>query len=256
MRSSRFLQSRVLRGLLAAALALLACSACHRGDPDKLWEIVHGKCVPDQRAHGAPAPCALVDLADGEQRGHAVLKDINGPYQYLLIPTGRVGGIESPELLAADAPRYFVAAWEARSFVEQGYGKPLPREALSLAINSVYARSQNQLHIHIDCVRSDVREALHAQLPRIGMSWAPLDVALSGHHYRAMRVSEARFMQLNPFALLGNPADAAEMGRHTLVAVGATFEDGTPGFVLLDDRADLWRLDRGHGEELQSHRCG
>ena len=246
---------RFSRGLVAAAFVVLACGACHHGNPDKLWEIVHGECVPDQREHGAPAPCAQVDLADGEQRGHAVLKDINGPYQYLLIPTGRVGGIESPQLLAADAPRYFAAAWQARSFVEQGYGKPLPREALSLAINSVYARSQNQLHIHIDCVRSDVREALHAQLPRIGVSWAPLDVPLAGHRYRAMRVSEERFMQLNVFALLANPADGTDVGRHTLVAVGATFEDGTPGFVLLDDRADLWRLDAAHGEELQSHSC-
>ncbi|XLM23386.1 CDP-diacylglycerol diphosphatase, partial [Chromobacterium piscinae] len=30
-------------------------------------------------------------------------------------------------------------------------GEPLPRQAVSLAINSQYGRSQNQLHIHISC---------------------------------------------------------------------------------------------------------
>ena len=29
-----------------------------------------------------------------------------------------------------------------------------------MAINSALSRSQGQLHIHIDCIRSDVREAL------------------------------------------------------------------------------------------------
>jgi len=240
-------------GLLLALGLALCGGACHRSDPDALWRIVHQQCVPDQREHGAPAPCVQVELSAGEERGYAVLKDIKGPYQYLLIPTARRSGIESPELLAADAPRYFAAAWEARRFVEQGYGKPLPREALGLAINSKYGRSQNQLHIHIDCVRAGVRESLHAQLPRIGNGWAPLEAPLAGRHYRAMRLSEERFRQLNPFSLLA--AADGEMARHTLVAVGATFEDGTPGFVLLDDRADPWRLDFGHGEDLQSHSC-
>jgi CDP-diacylglycerol pyrophosphatase len=240
---------------LCLLLALLAgLAGCHHRNPDKLWEIVSGQCVPDQRGHNAPAPCTEVALGDGEARGYAVLKDINGPYQYLLIPTAKISGIESPALLAGDAPRYFAAAWAARKYVEQGYGKPLPREALSLAVNSKYARSQNQLHIHVDCLHTEVRQALQAQLPKIGAQWKRLDIPLMGHYYRAMRSSETQFLQANPFALLGS-ADAEEMGRHTLVAAGITFEDGSPGFILLDDRADLPTLDMAHGEDLQSHSC-
>jgi CDP-diacylglycerol pyrophosphatase len=236
-------------------LALLACLAgCHRPNPDKLWEIVDGQCVPDQRDHNAPAPCTEVALGAGQARGYAVLKDINGPYQYLLIPTARRSGIESPELLAADAPRYFADAWAARKYVEQGYGKALPREALGLAVNSKYGRSQNQLHIHVDCLHSEVRQALRAQLLKIGPQWKRLEIPLMGHYYRAMRIGEPQFLQSNPFALLGL-ADAEEMGRHTLVAAGITFEDGSPGFILLDDRADLPTMDRAHGEDLQSHSC-
>ena len=239
--------------LAVALLGALAASACSKGDPDALWKIVHGRCVPDQQQHGDPAPCALVALDAGEQQGYAVLKDRNGPTQFLLIPTAPLSGIESSALLATGAPPYFAEAWQARSFVEHAAQHPLPREALSLAINSRYGRSQNQLHIHIDCLKAEVRDALHAHLGEVGEHWALLDVPLAGRRYRAMRISEAAFDRANPFALL---ADApAGMARHTLVAAGATFEDQTPGFILLDDSADLWRLDRGHGEDLQSHSC-
>lgn len=237
----------------AGVLIVLACSACSKGDPDALWKIVHGRCVPDQQQHGDPAPCALVALEAGEPQGYAVLKDRNGPYQFLLIATAPVGGIESPALLAADAPPYFAAAWRARSFVEQAAHRALPREDLSLAINSRYGRSQNQLHIHIDCLRPAVRDALRAHLGEVGEHWAPLEVPLEGRRYRAMRLGEAAFDRANPFALLAVPQ--AEMARHTLVVAGTTFEDHSPGFILLDDTASPWRLDRGHGEDLQSHSC-
>jgi len=240
--------------LAASVLAwAIAGSACHPVDPDALWKIVHQRCVPDQQQHGDPAPCALVDVAKGEDQGYAVLKDRNGPTQYLLIPTAPLSGIESPALLAAGTPSYFAAAWQARSFVEHAAQRSVPRESLSLAINSRYGRSQNQLHIHIDCLRAEVRDALHAHLGEVGEHWALLDVPLAGRRYRAMRISQAAFDQANPFALLGD--SPAGMARHTLVVAGATFEDQTPGFILLDDSADLWRLDRGHGEDLQSHSC-
>jgi CDP-diacylglycerol pyrophosphatase len=238
--------------LVSLQACTLAASGCRRGDPDALWHIVHGQCVPDQNQHGSPAPCVQVSLEGGEARGYAVLKDRNGPYQFLLIPTAPLSGIESPALLAPDAPPYFAEAWQARRFVEQAAQRSLPREALSLAINSPSARSQNQFHIHIDCLRPQVRETLRAHLAEIGVQWAPLAVPLEGHHYRAMRLSEAAFAQANPFTLLADPGG---MARHTLVVAGATFEDGTPGLILLDDSVDPWRLDFGHGEELQNHLC-
>jgi len=239
--------------LLAGALTwAMAGSACHQSDPDALWNLVHQQCVPDQREHGNPTPCAAVAIENGEDQGYVLLKDRNGPYQFLLIPTAKVTGIESPALLAPNAPLYFAAAWRARDLVGQAAQRSLPREDLSLAINSVYGRSQNQLHIHIDCLRPEVRDALHAHLGEIGEHWAPLVVPLAGHRYRAMRIGEAAFEQANPFALL---ADSSDMARHTLVVAGTTFEDSTPGLILLDDTADLWHLDPGHGEELQSTAC-
>jgi CDP-diacylglycerol pyrophosphatase len=230
---------------------------CGHGNPNKLWEIVHTQCVPNEEQHQQSAPCAVVDLKAGESNGHVLLKDINGPYQYLLIPTAKLTGIESPELLGEAGSHYFAAAWEGRHLIEQAMHRELPREEVSLAVNSRYGRSQEQLHIHIDCLKPAVQAALHEHLAAVSEHWAPLDVDLEGHRYQARRVTATQVQDLNPFRLLADssPEVASEMGRHTLVVAGATFEDGSAGFILLDDRASLWPFDRAHGEELQDHLC-
>jgi CDP-diacylglycerol pyrophosphatase len=247
------------RRAAAVASTLLVCAlaaGCRHGDPDALWNIVHGQCIPDQQRNHAPAPCAEVELGEGEGRGYALLKDRNGAYQYLLIPTARLSGIESPELLAPGAPNYFAAAWAARGLVEQKAGHALPRTQVALAINSRYGRSQRQLHIHVDCLRRDVAGALHDHLGEIGQTLAPLGVPLAGRQFRAMRLAGAALAGVNPFGLLAASLPPGEdIGRHTLVLAGVDFEDGTPGFVLLDGRAGVWPFDIGHGEDVQSHQC-
>jgi hypothetical protein len=86
--------------LLAAALLLGATCLVRDGaaaaDPNTLWNIVHGKCVPDRLRTGAPDRCAAVHIRHGVSRGYAVLKDLRGPAQYLLIPTLRFPGSTAP----------------------------------------------------------------------------------------------------------------------------------------------------------------
>ena len=146
---------------LAAALLLgascLVPTSAHAADPNKLWEIVHGECVPGEVKIGNPKPCDAVDLRHGVSKGYAILKDKVGLAQYLLIPTARITGIESPKVLAPNAANYFSQAWRRRSFFERRLHFRVPREDISLAINSAEGRTQNQLHIHIDCVRPEVR---------------------------------------------------------------------------------------------------
>ena len=234
---------------LFAAFALPACAA----DPDALWNIVGGQCVPNVQAKHDPAPCISVDL-DG---GYAVLKDLSGATQVLVIPTARVTGIESPALLDPAAPNYWADAWRARHDVEQLAHREIPREDIALAVNSVYARSQDQLHIHVDCIRPDVRDALNTAIDRIGPKWAPLDFSLAGHRYRAMRIAGEDLGDANPFKLLadGDPTARAEMGLETLVLAGAVFADGSPGFILLSDRFDPSMHDAASGESLMDHGC-
>ena len=246
-------------GLVFAAVVLAALSGAGisgaQGDPNALWNIVNGQCVPDQQLHGDPAPCSRVDLRAGEENGHAVLKDLVGPLQFLLIPTGRITGIESQEILAPEAPNYFAAAWRARSFVEERAGRTLPRDWLSLAINSEQARTQTQLHIHVDCLRADVHQALVGYSSAIGTGWTDFPVPLAGHRYSAVFVGGENLDAVNPFTLLadGVPGARTDMGNQTLVVVGATGQDGNPGFVVLADHVDEATGDRASGESLQGH---
>jgi CDP-diacylglycerol pyrophosphatase len=226
-------------GIAALLLSVLACP-CGAADPNALWQIVGGQCVPDEQQHQSPKPCEQVDLAGG----YAVLKDIVGDTQFLLIPTTRVSGIESLEILAPGAPNYFEAAWQARHYVDERAHQQLPRDDVSLAINAADRRSQNQLHIHVDCVRLDVQAALREHADAIGASWAAFPVKLVDHDYMAMRIDQADLTHANPFLLLadGIPGARADMGSYTLVVIG---QPG--GFVVL--------AGHGWGEGLQDHAC-
>jgi CDP-diacylglycerol pyrophosphatase len=225
---------------LAALLLVVLAQPCGAADPNALWQIVGGQCVPGEQQHESPKPCALVDLAGG----FAVLKDIVGDTQFLLIPTTRVTGIESPEILAQGAPNYFEAAWQARHFVDERAHRDLPRDDLSLVINAENRRSQNQLHIHVDCVRLDVQTALREHAGAVGASWAPFPTKLVDHDYMAMRIDQSDLTHANPFLLLadGIPGARDDMGTFTLAVVGQP-----SGFVVL--------AGHGWGEALQDHAC-
>lgn len=223
--------------LLALAAAVLAWAAgATTLNRDALWHIVHQQCVPHWRGQGDPAPCLQVLLPEpgGEQAGFAVLPDRKGGAHFLLIPTRRLSGIESPELLDAKTTNYFDVAWQARTQVEQFIGKALPRDAVGLAINPRRSRGQDQLHIHIECVGSE----LHAQLT--ALAW-PVDdrwhlIKLGRNSYQARRIDGENLDQASPFRLVaeGLPGAAANMGPYTLLLAGWRFAEG-PGFILLAD---------------------
>ncbi len=254
------------RLLLAALSCWLGFAAAARArDPDALWKIVHGGCVPDQQGSGHPAPCVSVDLSRGERNGSAVLKDRVGDTQFLLIPTARISGIESPLLLSPGAPNYFAEAWAATALVDARLHRTLPRNDFALAVNSRDGRSQDQLHIHVDCIRADIRAALMPVAAGLDDRWRLLPMRLALHRYRAMWLP-GDAPGADPFRLLAaSLADpATEMERHTLVLVGAT-RNGEPGFVLLDGMAGPLSaalplgirlgIGSGSGEELEDHAC-
>jgi CDP-diacylglycerol pyrophosphatase len=238
--------------LVVACLVSLAVPRGMAADPNVLWQIVGGKCVPDEKQNHSPQPCELVDLAGG----YAVLKDIVGNTQFLLIPTTRVSGIESPQVLAPDALNYWQAAWQARRYVDERAHRELPRDAIGLAINSIDGRTQNQLHIHVDCMRLDVMAALREHADTIAAQWTKFPVPLVGHDYMALRLTQASLTGVNPFVLLadGVPGARGDMGLFTLVVVGDSYQ-GKDGFVLLAGRADPSTRNWGSGEELQDHAC-
>jgi CDP-diacylglycerol pyrophosphatase len=236
-------------------MGLLADCASSTGiglKSDALWHIVHDRCVPQQEHSGNPAPCVRVDL----KNGYALLKDKVGVAQYLLLPTAAISGIESPALLLKNVPEYWRYAWEARDLISQRLRRKLRRDEIALAVNSAYGRSQNQLHIHIDCISPKTRSALLLHSSTIGTDWAALSVKLNGHNYRARRIYSTDLRNVNPFLLLLQEHEAQNnMSAMTLVIVGVKFENGNEGFILLADTANLLHGDRGSGEELLDHTC-
>jgi CDP-diacylglycerol pyrophosphatase len=236
----------------AVGLTFALRSAC--ADPSALWRIVHDACVPHAEVGQGPRPCESVDLAGGVTEGVAILKDLVGVAQMLAIPTRRISGIEDPQMLAPDAPPVFADGWKAKALVEARLSHPLPREAVALALNSKWARSQDQLHVHVDCVAKPVAAALAEYRPALDENWRAMTVPLAGRVYFARRLDSADLGDADPIRLLAEGLEGAKanLGAYSLAAVGATF-DGKPGFILLADRFSL--EGGGHAEGIQDHDC-
>ena len=169
-----------------------------------------------------PKPCERVDLDGGVDQGVAILKDLVGIAQMLAIPTRRITGIEDPQMLAPNAPPVFAVAWSAKTLVEARLGRALPREAVGLAINSKWARSQEQLHVHVDCVAIPVMKALAEYASALDSQWRAMTVPLQGRVYFARRVDSADLADVAPLKLLADGVEGARahMGAYSLAAVG------------------------------------
>src|ERR1700704_1460359 len=129
------------RGLILATIANLphSASAAYRGG---LWAVIHDICVPAYQSIGVGFPCSEVSIADGLERGFAVLRVPSSAAHVIVVPTALISGIESAALLRENAPNYWEAAWDARRFVEEGARRQLPRDKIGMAINSAASRSR------------------------------------------------------------------------------------------------------------------
>jgi CDP-diacylglycerol pyrophosphatase len=227
------------------ALAFAAWRFHHNGNA--LWQIISQQCVPGQQKNSNPSPCQRVDMA----QGYVTFKDRNGPLQYLLMPVARISGIESAALSNPATPNFFALAWQQRSLLSQRRGAPIPDSALSLAINSEYGRTQNQLHIHISCLRPDVRRQLDRLMPQLNAHWQP--VTLNQHPWLVRSLSLAELEQQSSFIRLMQevPQTQQEMGKYGLAL--ATLPDGR--LVLMAIERNWLRMNRASAEALQDHRC-
>ncbi|XTZ38304.1 CDP-diacylglycerol diphosphatase [Salmonella enterica] len=240
-------------GLGLLVLLLLAAAGVwiwfESGNRNALRQIVIEQCLPNARQHNSPAPCEQVNQASG----YVLMKDRNGPLQYLLMPTYRINGTESPLLLNAHTPNFFWQGWQSREVMSKKHGAPVPDNAIALTINSRIGRTQDHLHIHISCLRSDVREQLNVNAARISSRWLPFPGSLRSHQYLARRVTEAELVQRSPFLMLAEevPEAKAHMGRFALAM--AQQADGS--FILLATERNLLALNPASAEELQDHQC-
>lgn len=240
--------TRLVAVLLVLVIAGMLAAALHfKKNSDALWQIVSEKCLPHQQSGGEPAPCQRVD----QRHRYAMLKDMHGPLQYLLIPLDRITGIESPQLLQSATPNYFALAWNERTLLAQRRGSPIDDRVLSLAINSQYGRTQNQLHIHISCLRPDVRQQLDQLTPQLSGRWQ--SITLRKHRYWLRALTPDELTRQSAFIRLADerPEARSEMGKYGLALAGLS--DGR--LVLMALERNWLLLNSGSAEEVQDHAC-
>ena len=201
---------------------------------DALRQVVQNQCLQDWRQHHDPSPCERVWLSSPQpdSPGYAVLEDRKGGAHYLLIPLQTLAGTESGELLDPDLPNYFAQAWNARDLLDKYVGHAVPRTAVGLALNTARAREQNQFHIHIECLRPEVFDALHAAAAQISAKWSPVTVI--GSTYQAMRISDPSLEATRPFELVAqlSPEARHHLEAYTVLIAGMQYPDGA-GFAIL-----------------------
>lgn len=204
---------------LAIAAACAPAPRAHH-DPNGLLHAMQA-CLADPQDPG----CTQVDPA----RGFVILKDDSPekPEAWLIVPDREVTGIESPAVFRPPVAAFWRYGWEAS-------GRLLPERTPAdrgLAINSKAGRSQNLLHIHISCVRPEVRAALAAA--EIGPDWAAAPFLRLGEDLYNLR--KVATLEPSPFLLLAElPGARADMGAQSLAVIGSA----TGGFYLATDSTE------------------
>jgi CDP-diacylglycerol pyrophosphatase len=215
---------------------------------DALRQVVQNQCLPNWQKRHDPSPCERIWLASPrpDSPGYAVLEDRKGGAHYLLIPLQTFSGTESGELLDPDLPNYFAEAWNARDLLDGYVGHAVPRTAVGLALNTARARDQDQFHVHIECLRPEVFEALHAATAQFTSKWSPVTVV--GSTYQAMRITDPNLETTRVFDLVAqlSPDARHHLENYTVLIAGMQYSEGL-GFVILTGTGPTaeWLLDQG-----------
>jgi CDP-diacylglycerol pyrophosphatase len=152
--------------------------------------------------------------------GFIIIKDNSRvkPDSYLIIPTAKVTGIEDRRIFAPPVADFWAYGWQqAKIYLDK------PAVATGLAINSRFGRTQDQLHIHISCVRRDVARALAENAPKIGGDPAKPDEIALGPHANLYRVITAtKLTNPSPFDLVAAmPGAGSDMKDQSIAVIGS-----------------------------------
>jgi CDP-diacylglycerol pyrophosphatase len=246
----------MLAGLaVATAFAVFAAtittSALPNGWDRGVLRQVVAACAAMKRTAGTGFPCAEVHLATPDSVGYVRLRPPGMATESLIVPIAPLEGIESPPLQAPAATPLWAAAWDARTDVEGALGHAVPRDAIGLAVNARGTRTQDQFHIHVDCLNVSIEAALARRAPALSDHWTPYPDRLRGVHYWARTIHSPDLAGINVAQLVSNglPGAAAAMDRVTLALAPITLGDGAPGFLLLANTANR------SAERLLDHAC-
>ena len=241
-----------MRRALVLACAVMALPVPASADPSRnvLWAALK-TCVLAKTLANRTFPCLDVDLGGTDRPGSAVMRAPGEPTHIVVMPTDTVPGLEAQILRGPRGVAYWKAALAARLFVSDAVKGRLPVADVGLAVNSARGRSQDQLHIHLDCLRPSVLRAVKANGPAVRGTWGPFPVPLAGDRYFAMRVPAAASERFNPFAALRTlPGRRPDLHETSFAALATPPGDPEPGFILL-----AYRAPGASAEDVMDHTC-
>jgi CDP-diacylglycerol pyrophosphatase len=227
--------------MLLSGIVLIAIAGIQR---NSLWTVVE-VCKGMQATLGIATPCNTV--VNREQLdGYAIVKDLRRGSHYMLVPTQRHYGIEDISLQDPHAPNRWQQALDNISLVEHARHTTIPRYDIVLAVNSLPVRTQDQLHIHIDCAHPIFLRDIRPQIHRIGSHWIRLSASIAGQHWWAITLS-GPILTIDPFQELYNGPSNHDMKPWAL----ALWPNSDSSFILLASHAP----ESGNGEALEDHAC-
>jgi CDP-diacylglycerol pyrophosphatase len=209
--------------------------------PDTLLSLA-ACCAQDISSN---ASCRLYEAKDK----YVIVKDNDPkkPDAYLIIPTITVTGVEDSQIFNLPVLDF----WEDGFFRSAKYpGQPAARTAL--AINSVHGRDQNQLHIHISCVRPDVSKLLVNVKQMSSDPAKPTTLNLPPHNnpYEAVKVAGLTGKS-SPFEIIqAFPGVKNHMADQSIAVVGSS---KAGEYYVLDTYAH--GTNPGMAEELLDQTC-
>ena len=265
--SLRVARLTLMLAVAGAGLALGASGATSASERGLLWRVVQ-TCLINHKLTGASFPCLDVQTPNGRATGWATLRAPLEKTHIIVTPTIRTIGIEAGRLQVPDAPSYFHDAWGERHFVTEELRQQPGRTDLGMAVNSKMGRSQDQLHIHVNCLRDDVKRSLAHRDRDVrdpsapSRAWTRVTIMPHAPRYFALDVSSEDLSGINVFALVadGLKIDLDDMDDMTIVVAGSdSIQDGSghhkPGFTILARQRQQNAYDDAHGEALLDHDC-
>jgi CDP-diacylglycerol pyrophosphatase len=210
--------------------------------PNSLWSLA--QCC--SRNLHSNSGCRAYDVA----HEYIILKDNSSakPAAYLIISSIRVTGIDDKQIFQPPVVDFWEYGWQQAQILVKK-----PADDIALAINSVYGRTQNQLHIHIACVLPAVARALATKAGTIGTDPsrpAHFPLGPADHVYRVIKTTGLAGDE-SPFNLVAAmPGARGEMADQSIAVIGSN----TPGtYYVLDTEAR--GTNPGAAEELLDQTC-
>ncbi|MBC1239971.1 CDP-diacylglycerol diphosphatase, partial [Nostoc sp. 2RC] len=221
-----------------------------QSDRDFLWQKVQ-QCVANQQGQPPkPDPCLYVDL----NKRYVVANGTN-PVEYLLLPTDKIEGIEDPNISRSNSIPYWQYAWEeVRKYVPTKKPQVQYRNQYGLAINSQQARNQDQLHIHMSCIKQSVSMQLETddnQIPNGNFN--NFILTLENNQYNIMKLdNDSLTNNNNPFYLVNRSlASSQKMADQSIAVVGRR----RGGYYIVNTESDATKGYKAAAEKLLDEDC-